>query len=134
MTLTVWNDSTDRGDEADTDDTDDEDESVQTDFVGEDHRRIAVDFDGTITTGDCRYWTGERPDPDERVCQWVREQYRDGHTIIVWTARPWREANRIAAHLVEWDVPYHGIRCNKGSADAYVDDKAVPEHVLDTDT
>ena len=86
--------------------------------------RIFVDFDNTLTTDNVRYWEGERPEPDEDVVEAVTEMYRDGHTVVVWTARPWREANRIAAHLTEWGVPYHGIRCEKGSGDIYVDDKA----------
>lgn len=88
-------------------------------------RRLAVDFDNTLTEDNVRYWEGERPSPDEAVVQAVTEFYREGHTVIVWTARPWREANHIAAHLTEWGVPYHGIRCEKGSADIYVDDKAL---------
>ena len=66
------------------------------------------------------------------MCQAVREHYYAGGTVIVWTARPWSEANRIAAHLTEWEVPYHGIRCEKGSGDVYVDDKALsPEAFTD---
>ena len=90
-----------------------------------DFNRLAVDFDNTLTESNVAYWDGERPDPDEAVCEAVRQQYYAGATVIVWTARPWSEAHRIAAHLTEWEVPYHGIRCEKGSADAYVDDKAV---------
>jgi hypothetical protein len=94
--------------------------------------RLLVDFDNTLTDGDVAYWEGERPDPDEAVCRAVREHYHSGGTVVVWTARPWSEANRIAAHLTEWEVPYHGIRCEKGSGDVYVDDKAVtPEAFTD---
>lgn len=94
--------------------------------------RLLVDFDNTLTDDDVAYWEGERPDPDEAVCRAVREHYRNGGTVVVWTARPWSEANRIAAHLTEWGVPYHGIRCEKGSGDVYVDDKAVtPEAFTD---
>jgi hydroxymethylpyrimidine pyrophosphatase-like HAD family hydrolase len=87
--------------------------------------RLCVDFDNTLTTDNVRYWEGERPDPDDAVCQAVREYYHAGGTVIVWTARPWSQANQIAAHLTAWEVPYHGIRCEKGSGDVYVDDKAV---------
>ena len=87
--------------------------------------RLAVDFDGTLTQGDVAYWEGERPEPDEAVVEAAREHYHSGGTLIVWTARPWSEAGQIAAHLTEWGLPYHGIRCEKGSADRYVDDKAV---------
>lgn len=86
--------------------------------------RLCVDFDGTLTTGDVRYWEGEDPDPDPDVIERVREHYHAGGTVIVWTARPWIEASQIAAHLTQWGVPYHGIRCEKGSADIYLDDKA----------
>lgn len=101
--------------------------------VNGDHsrRRIAVDFDNTLTTGDCRYWAGERADPDWDVIEWVKEQYHDGKTVIVWTARPWSQANVIAARLTEWELPYHGIRAEKGSADLYVEDKGVrPQEVV----
>ncbi len=91
-----------------------------------------IDFDNTLTQGDCIYWEDERPQPDEAVCEAVREKYYDYHIIIVWTARPWSEANQIAAHLTEWEVPYHGIRCAKGSATQYVDDKAIrPDELVD---
>lgn len=90
----------------------------------EDAERLLVDFDNTLTTGDCAYWAGERPEPDETAIERVREHYHAGGTVIVWTARPWSEANQIAAHLTEWGVEYHGIRCEKGSGDVYVDDKA----------
>lgn len=86
--------------------------------------RLAVDFDNTLTQEGVRYWDGERAEPDEGVCEAVRRHYHSGGTVIVWTARPWSEASTIAARLTEWGVPYHGIRCEKGSADVYVDDKA----------
>ena len=86
--------------------------------------RLLVDFDNTLTAGDVAYWAGERPAPAEDVIKRVREHYHAGGTVIIWTARPWSEANRIAAHLTEWEVPYHGLRCEKGSGDVYVDDKA----------
>lgn len=86
--------------------------------------RLLVDFDGTLTVDDVEYWNGEVPEPNEDVIEFVRQRYYAGWTVIVWTARPWSQANVIAARLTEWEVPYHGIRCEKGSGDVYVDDKA----------
>jgi len=86
--------------------------------------RLFVDFDNTLTEDNVRYWEGEVPVPDEAVCDAVTEFYQSGGTVVVWTARPWSEASSIAARLTEWEVPYHGIRCEKGSGDIYVDDKA----------
>lgn len=88
-------------------------------------QRVCIDFDNTLTKDDVRYWEGERPDPDPEVLRLARDQYHAGGTLIIWTARPWSEANRIAAHLTKWEVPYHGLRCEKGSGDLYIDDKAV---------
>ena len=88
-------------------------------------QRVFVDFDNTLTCGDVAYWDGERPTPDEYVIERVRDAYYMGCTVIVHTARMWSEAAQIAAHLTEWMVPYHAIRCEKGSADVYVDDKAM---------
>jgi hypothetical protein len=87
--------------------------------------RLAVDFDGTLTTDNVAYWNDERPEPDAEVIDAVTAHYHRGGTVIVWTARPWSESSQIAAHLTEWEVPYHGLRCEKGSADRYLDDKAV---------
>jgi hypothetical protein len=95
--------------------------------------RLLVDFDNTLTTGDVAYWDGERPKPDHDVLEAVRQHYYEGGTVIVWTARPWSEASAIAAHLTEWGVPYHGIRCEKGSGDVYVDDKAVTPEAFASD-
>lgn len=91
----------------------------------DERQRVAVDFDNTLTEDNVAYWAGERPEPDPDVCEATQKAYYEGHTIIVWTARPWSEASTIAAHLTEWGIPYHGIRCEKGSADTYVDDKAL---------
>lgn len=87
-------------------------------------KTIACDFDHTITHTENEYEYGSEK-PNHEVIEWLKEMYYDGHTIIVWTARPWSEAPIIAARLTEWGVRWHGLRCEKGGADVYVDDKAV---------
>lgn len=95
---------------------------------------VAVDFDGTLTKGKARYWEGEVEEPNEAVAEWVRQQYYEGNMIVVWTARPWSQASTIAARMTEWEIPYHGIRCEKGGAGLYVDDKSVrPDEVVSGD-
>jgi hypothetical protein len=86
---------------------------------------INVDFDGTLTQGEARHWRDEVEQPQEPIVEWVRDQYYSGAHVIVWTARPWSQASRVAARLTEWEVPYHGLRCEKGGSDLYLDDKAV---------
>jgi len=93
---------------------------------------IAVDFDNTLTKDNVRYWDDEDPVPDEEVIAAVRELYHNHAHIVVWTARPWSEANVIEARLTEWGVKHHGVMCEKGSADLYIDDKAVrPDEAVD---
>lgn len=87
-------------------------------------KRIAVDFDNTLTREDGgTYFTDEPTLPNEEMIEWVTQQYREGHTIIIWTARPWDVAQETAGLLTAWGVPWHGLRMEKGSADVYVDDK-----------
>lgn len=85
---------------------------------------LCVDFDHTITVTEDEYHFGSEK-PNWPVINWIEEQYFAGHTIIVWTARPWSEAAHMVARLTEWGVLFHGIRMAKGGADVYVDDKAV---------
>lgn len=93
---------------------------------------IAVDFDKTLTTGEGTPWweDGWEEVPDEEMVEWVNQKYREGNYIIIWTARPWRVANQVSSFLEKHGVRYHGIRCNKGAADTYIDDKTLrPEEV-----
>lgn len=93
-------------------------------------KKIAVDVDGTLTHGEARYWIeDEEPQPRHEVIEAVNNLYKAGHFIIIWTARPWTVAEQTAAWLRKWGVRYHGLRMAKGSADVYIDDKAV--HVED---
>lgn len=99
-------------------------------WEGIDH--ICVDFDGTLTKGKAKHWEGETAEPNPEMIEWVKDSYYSGKIIVIWTARPWSQASNIAARLTEWDVPYHGIRCAKGGATYYIDDKAMrPEEILD---
>lgn len=85
---------------------------------------VRVDVDGTLTKGETPYWEGE-PEPDEDMIEEVNEMYRNGHHIIIWTARPWSNAKDLVAWLKKHDVWYHGVDMEKGGADVYIDDKMV---------
>lgn len=99
--------------------------------------RIFVDFDKTLTTGKGpEYWEeGSYEEPNEEMIEWVNNKYHQGNFVVVWTARPWSEAGRIASYLTRWGVKYAGIRCNKGGAEIYVDDKAYrPGEVIEAES
>lgn len=83
------------------------------------------DLDGTLAVtpeggvyGDCR--------PHEERIERVRELEREGHTIVVSTARGpmWEEFTRW--QLKRWGVPFHVLSCGaKPYGDLYIDDKAM---------
>ncbi len=95
--------------------------------AGDTPARVAVDVDRTLTTGEGDPWyvDGLGPEPSERAVAVVNELYRRGHTILIWTARPWSVAGDTAAWLTAHGVRYHGLRMAKGSGDVYLDDKAI---------
>jgi len=97
---------------------------------------VAVDFDKTLTDPDQDEWAeAYDQEPNEDVIEAVREAYFDGKKIIIWTARQWPEAPQIAGWLTAHEVPYHGLRCGKGGAEKYVDDKSVsPEEFVGDET
>lgn len=87
---------------------------------------LAVDFDKTLTDPDQDEWApAYQQEPNPAVIEAVRETYISGVHVIIWTARQWDEASEVAGWLTAHDVPFHGLRCGKGGADAYVDDKMV---------
>lgn len=87
---------------------------------------VGVDFDKTLTEPEQDEW---RPafeqDPRQDVIEAVEEAYKNGKKVIIWTARQWTEAPQVAGWLTAHEVPHHGLKCEKGGADLYVDDKAI---------
>lgn len=86
----------------------------------------AVDFDKTLTKSSSNEWLpADKQEPNKEMIEAVREQFIEGKKVVVWTAREWREAPKIAGWLTIHEVPYHGIKMEKGGADKYIDDKAM---------
>ena len=79
-----------------------------------------IDFDGTLTAGN-EY--NNDPTPNNSMIAKVQRIYYTGHIVIIWTARRWSNASAVAAWLIKHDVPFHGMRMDKGGSDHYVDDK-----------
>jgi phosphoserine phosphatase len=87
---------------------------------------LAVDFDKTLTDPEQDEWNPAfDQEPNQEVIEAVREAYIGGSKVVIWTARQWSEAPQIAGWLTAHEVPFHGLRCGKGGADKYVDDKTV---------
>lgn len=89
---------------------------------------VALDFDNTLTVpheGDDPYKMGGE-EPNTAMIEYARHLKENVNaTIIIWTARPWSHAGHIAGLLTMWGCQFNAIRCEKGGADVYVDDRAV---------
>tara|TARA_R100000008_G_C3478523_1_gene112632 strand:- start:1 stop:330 length:330 start_codon:yes stop_codon:yes gene_type:complete len=96
-----------------------------------------IDIDGTLcslTNGD---YTSAKPFK-ERIAK-VNRLYREGHTIILHTARGmgrfegnrWKSYNQFyfftERQLKKWDVQYHQLVMGKPSGDFYIDDKGIKD-------
>jgi len=83
----------------------------------------SIDLDGTLTNGE-PFWERE-PTPNEKAINALRELYKSGNIIIIWTARQWEYAPETVGWLYKNRVPFHGIYMGKGGSDFYVDDKNI---------
>ncbi len=82
-----------------------------------------IDLDGTLAKGE--FWGDGDPKPIQKNIDLVKALIRNGHHIIIWTAR--KEAWRAQTEywLEKHDVWYHAIIMNKPPSDFYVDDKFI---------
>lgn len=93
---------------------------------------IAVDFDGTLHTGE---WPsiGE---PMPWAADTMRQLKADGHYLIIWSCRERAEQTAMVNWLLEHDIPFdrvndhhpaaiakYGGDARKVSADIYIDDR-----------
>jgi len=86
-----------------------------------------VDIDNTI----CRTLWGDYPraTPYPERIEKINQLYRDGHTIIYWTARgaisntDWTSLTH--EQLNRWGCLYHEVRMGKPAYDIWIDDKAI---------
>lgn len=96
--------------------------SIMPDQPAEEDLPIAVDFDGTLAVS---VW----PDPGigapiRRNIVKVRELYRAGYQIVIHTARPHTDSLDLSLWLMDHNVPFDRIVCDKLLARLYVDDRA----------
>jgi hypothetical protein len=95
---------------------------------------IAVDFDGTLHTGE---WPaiGE---PAPHAIEVMRKLKEDGHCLIIWSCRQGDEFSDMVGWLLEKEIPFErinnshpdnskefGYESRKVYADVYIDDKNI---------
>lgn len=91
---------------------------------------IFVDFDGTLYEGhhsEFDLWTK----PNGRVANIIRELYKEGNEIVMYSCRSNPEICDIKdeAEMIMWlkknDIPYHRIEPDKPYFDYLIDDRAL---------
>ena len=86
---------------------------------------IAVDYDRTLHDMDHPV-PGRRMGPPMPGAKEAMEQLRrNGHTIIVHTARPADRHHVVREWMNYWQIPFSEITNIKPNADLFIDDKAV---------
>ena len=90
---------------------------------------IFIDFDSTITTGEGRPWWEDRleEDPREEMIEVVNDLYKQGHTIIIYTARQEEVRDETEYFLKKWGVMYHALRMEKPGYSFLIDDRAISD-------
>lgn len=89
--------------------------------------KYIVDIDGTICLTESSKYYESQPIP-ERI-EKINNLYRQGHTIVYWTARggnsgfDWSELTEQQLH--EWGCLYHRLEMGKPPYDLWIDDKAI---------
>lgn len=86
-----------------------------------------MDIDGTICRTESNKYYQSQPIP-ERI-EKINNLYRQGHTIVYWTARgansgcDWSELT--LQQLNEWGCLYHRLEMGKPPYDIWIDDLAI---------
>jgi len=97
--------------------------------------RYVVDIDGTICSNTDGHYENATPYTD--AIDKVNKLYKDGNTVVYFTARGMGRSNGSKAvaeelfrelterQLNEWGCKYHELIMGKPSGDVYIDDKGV---------
>lgn len=86
--------------------------------------RIAVDLDGTLTTGDHSFINYLAMTPDFDAIDKINKLADAGHEIIIFTARPHLDYVQVKKWLHRHAVKFAHVECGKLKADMYVDNNS----------
>jgi uncharacterized HAD superfamily protein len=86
---------------------------------------IVVDIDGVVCIDTRKHTDYEVREPLLKGIQMVQKLKRDGHTVILHTAR-WLEDYPVTYEwLIRHEVPFDKLVMGKPLGDVYIDDKAL---------
>lgn len=86
--------------------------------------RIAIDLDGTILQEKSERERATAS-PVKGAIEAVNALHAMGHTIIIYTARTYRELELTLSQLKQYGIKYHHLVLGKPVADIFIDDRAI---------
>lgn len=85
---------------------------------------ILVDMDGVICTEE-RTFERALARPIQGAREALEQLLRDGHEVIIYSARSWAELRMTQQWLADHRIPHSGIHLGKPVADLVIDDRAI---------
>ena len=85
---------------------------------------IAIDLDGTICTEE-RTFDKSLAEPLPGSIEKLQKLHKEGHTIIIWTARGWDQFRMTEHWLQKYSIPFDALLMGKPIVDLWIDDRAI---------
>ncbi len=86
--------------------------------------QIIIDLDGTICTEEKTY-SRSMAQPKAGAANAINALYKEGHTIIIYSARTWMEFEMTSHWLKKHKIKYHQLVLGKPVGDVWIDDRAL---------
>ena len=89
---------------------------------------VCVDLDGTLTLDKSGGWNDEQclnAKPNVPMIDIINKAWKDGHLIIIYTARRWSRREATIYWLQKNDIKFHTIEMQKLRFDLMIDDKCL---------
>jgi len=86
--------------------------------------QLIIDLDGTICTEEKTY-SRALAKPIKGAIEAINNLYKEGHTIIIYSARTWMEFEMTTAWLKTHKINYHQLILGKPIGDVWIDDRAL---------
>ncbi len=86
--------------------------------------RLIVDLDGTICTEE-KQFSRSLALPLDGSVDFLKQIKKDGHTIIIYSARSWAEYEMTVDWLEKFQIPFDQLVLGKPIGDYWIDDRAI---------
>lgn len=86
--------------------------------------QIIIDLDGTICTEE-KTFSRSLAKPLPKAVETINSFYKEGHTIIIYSARTWAEFEMTREWLKKNNIKFHQLMLGKPIGDIWIDDRSI---------